>query len=40
MEETKKTIVQASNLPMSLIIVGVGKAEFKDMDELDGDEQR
>ena len=27
----------ASSLPLSLIIVGVGQADFTDMNELDGD---
>jgi len=35
--ETKHEIVQASDLPMSIIIVGVGNADFDAMDELDGD---
>ncbi|KAI7790584.1 putative copine-8, partial [Triplophysa rosa] len=30
----------ASSLPMSIIIVGVGPAEFDEMIELDGDEVR
>lgn len=37
MSNTKHAIVQASRLPMSLIIVGVGGADFSDMNELDGD---
>ncbi|KAK0045850.1 copine-3 [Biomphalaria pfeifferi] len=37
MGDTKNAIVQASKLPMSLIIVGVGNADFSDMNELDGD---
>ena len=37
MSNTRQTIVQASRLPMSIIIVGVGNADFADMDELDGD---
>lgn len=37
MSNTKHAIVQASRLPMSLIIVGVGNADFTDMNELDGD---
>lgn len=40
MAETKAAIVKASRLPMSVIIVGVGQADFKDMDELDADEGR
>lgn len=34
---TTDAIVKASHLPMSLIIVGVGGADFTDMNELDGD---
>ena len=37
MEQTKSTIVDASLLPISIIIVGVGGADFAAMDELDGD---
>eukprot|EP01135_Chromosphaera_perkinsii_P003709 Nk52_evm27s252 gene=Nk52_evmTU27s252 len=37
MNETKKAIVEASILPLSIVIVGVGNAKFKDMVELDGD---
>ncbi|XP_065221686.1 copine-8-like [Planococcus citri] len=37
MQQTKKAIVEASKLPMSIIIVGVGYADFSAMDELDGD---
>ena len=40
MAETKAAIVKASRLPTSVIIVGVGQADFKDMDELDADEGR
>ncbi|XP_033896446.1 copine-2-like isoform X2 [Acipenser ruthenus] len=37
MEETRHAIVQASKLPMSVIIVGVGNADFAAMEFLDGD---
>ena len=37
MAETKAAIVDLSNLPCSIIIVGVGNADFSSMDELDGD---
>ena len=37
---TKRAIVDASSLPMSLIIVGVGDADFTDMNVLDGDDKR
>jgi len=40
MEKTKKLIVDASNLPCSVIIIGVGGADFSMMEQLDGDEQR
>uniref|UniRef100_A0A8D2QJS2 Copine family member 9 n=1 Tax=Zonotrichia albicollis TaxID=44394 RepID=A0A8D2QJS2_ZONAL len=40
MLQTKEAIVTASSLPMSIIIVGVGPAEFEAMEELDGDEVR
>jgi len=35
--ETLRAIVQASMLPMSIIIVGIGSAEFDTMEMLDGD---
>ncbi|XP_046549365.1 LOW QUALITY PROTEIN: copine-3-like [Haliotis rubra] len=38
MSSTKQAIVEASKLPMSLIIVGVGGADFSMMEELDGDD--
>jgi hypothetical protein len=37
MEETVASVVQASNLPLSIIIVGVGHAEFDSMERLDCD---
>ena len=37
MVQTKRLIVQASTLPLSVIIIGVGEAEFALMNELDGD---
>ncbi|KAJ8245438.1 hypothetical protein GJAV_G00270760 [Gymnothorax javanicus] len=40
MAQTKESIVNAAGLPMSIIIVGVGPAEFDAMEELDGDEVR
>jgi len=40
MEATKWAIVNASRLPMSIIIVGVGNDEFEAMDVLDGDDVR
>lgn len=38
MEETKKCIVESSHLPLSIIIVGVGSADFTNMEILDGDD--
>ncbi|CAH8465679.1 unnamed protein product [Schistosoma mattheei] len=38
--QTKAAIVNASSLPLSIIIVGVGPANFDEMEELDGDEVR
>eukprot|EP00058_Branchiostoma_floridae_P027542 XP_002613033.1 hypothetical protein BRAFLDRAFT_123086 [Branchiostoma floridae] len=38
MAETREAIVRASHLPMSIIIVGVGDADFTDMEVLDGDD--
>ncbi|XP_078483508.1 copine-8-like isoform X1 [Ciona intestinalis] len=40
MGATKEAIVNAARLPMSIIIVGVGPAEFDAMEELDGDTVR
>uniref|UniRef100_A0A674CXE2 Copine family member 9 n=1 Tax=Salmo trutta TaxID=8032 RepID=A0A674CXE2_SALTR len=40
MVQTKEAVVNAAALPMSIIIVGVGPAEFDAMEELDGDEVR
>jgi hypothetical protein len=37
-QETKDAIVEASLLPISIIIIGVGKENFRQMEELDGDE--
>ncbi|XP_037082721.1 copine-8-like, partial [Pollicipes pollicipes] len=37
MPQTKQAIVEASCLPLSIIIVGVGSADFAAMEELDGD---
>lgn len=38
MADTREAIVRASHLPMSIIIVGVGNADFTDMQTLDGDD--
>lgn len=40
MPQTKSSIVAASDLPLSIIIVGVGEADFEAMEELDGDTVR
>ena len=38
MPATKSALVDLSGLPCSIIIVGVGNADFSSMDELDGDD--
>lgn len=38
LDQTRQAIVNASKLPMSIIIVGVGSAEFQAMEFLDGDD--
>lgn len=38
MNETKDCIVEASKLPLSIIIIGIGKTDFDYMEILDGDE--
>ena len=40
MEETKEAIIDASDLPLSIIIVGVGDEDFSQMDQLDGDKRK
>lgn len=40
MHLTKHAIVNASSLPISIIIVGVGDADFENMDVLDSDDVR
>jgi hypothetical protein len=37
MDRTTDLLVQASTLPISVVIVGVGNADFGNMDRLDGD---
>ena len=39
MEATKAAIIAASDLPMSIIIIGVGSVNFAPMEELDSDRQ-
>ena len=34
LQETKDALVRASDLPLSILIVGVGGADFKDMEVL------
>ena len=36
-EATREAVVRASHLPMSVIIVGVGGADFEAMEQLDAD---
>nr|XP_034980263.1 copine-1 isoform X2 [Zootoca vivipara] len=38
LDQTRQAIVNASKLPMSIIIIGVGSAEFQAMEFLDGDD--
>lgn len=38
-QKTKRAIIEASKLPISIIIVGVGFADFKKMSQLDSDMQ-
>ncbi|KAF3616216.1 Protein BONZAI 3 [Capsicum annuum] len=37
LQETKDALVQAADLPLSILIVGVGGADFKEMEILDAD---
>jgi len=39
LDATKKAVISASDLPLSIIIVGVGSEDFSAMDELDSDDQ-
>ncbi len=38
MPATKSALVELSRKPCSVIIIGVGSANFSSMDELDGDD--
>jgi len=38
MANVKKQLKEASDLPLSIIIVGIGAADFSNMEELDGDQ--
>jgi hypothetical protein len=40
LKETTETIVNASTLPLSIVIVGIGDGDFSAMEFLDGDEHR
>ncbi|KAI9185856.1 hypothetical protein LWI28_011334 [Acer negundo] len=40
LQETKDALVRASDLPLSILIVGVGGADFTQMEILDGDNGR
>ena len=40
MTDTKRAVIRASRLPMSIIIVGVGSCGFEKMSELDADEKK
>ena len=40
MPRTKELVVELSALPCSIIIIGVGGANFDEMEELDGDGER
>jgi hypothetical protein len=39
LDKTIDQIVRGSSLPLSIIIVGVGEADFSTMDILDADEE-
>ena len=39
MDDTIDKIVEGSKLPLSIVIVGIGNADFDNMEELDGDEK-
>ena len=38
MEDTINNLIKSEKLPLSIIIIGIGKADFNKMDILDGDE--
>ncbi|KAJ3119620.1 hypothetical protein HK101_007163 [Irineochytrium annulatum] len=40
MDDTRRAIVDAATLPLSIVIVGVGREDFSSMRVLDGDEHR
>lgn len=39
MQKTIDEIVRGSNLPISVIIVGIGEADFETMEVLDADDE-
>ena len=39
MAKTIDQIVRGSKLPMAVVIVGVGDADFSNMEQLDGDDE-
>jgi len=39
LDETKRSIIKASKLPLSIIIIGVGEEDFSAMDALDSDDR-
>lgn len=38
MQDTINSLIQAAYLPLSIIIIGVGRANFDKMETLDGDD--
>ena len=40
MSESKKTLVELSDYPCSIIIIGVGDEDFSAMNELDSDKKK
>mmetsp|Transcript_4566 Transcript_4566/g.3789 ORF Transcript_4566/g.3789 Transcript_4566/m.3789 type:complete len:111 (-) Transcript_4566:322-654(-) len=38
-QKTKDLLVAACDLPLSVIVVGIGDEDFEKMDELDGDDE-
>lgn len=39
LQETVNAVVAASGLPLSIIIIGVGSADFSTMEKLDADKE-
>ena len=40
MSESKKTLVELSDYPCSVIIIGVGDEDFSEMEQLDSDKKK